>query len=388
MAMPVIAVDLDGVVAEFNGAFLEMCIEVIKKYSDREYHGSTLYRDAVYYRAANQTGQLSSGSNFAESIRQEFYTHHCAKWDNSTYIPKMWDWANIMFGQRITNAAWQLVDRTEFWLEREALQPWMQLVKNLSQDHIVYFITSRRATQACMEQTHEWLKQQGIEKPNVIFTKEGYKGWAVGAVGAKVFIDDYYKNCVDVLRIVGTTCKVIVKDTPYNRLARENGPESNYIHRVFTMEDFFNATQLDTRYQPEGSDEYGRNEKRLWESTVVLDPQRSPRRSRQSLPEWDGEVRQEQLEVGDGVEQISQRVRETLREMARRPGISDRLQSPPSGACHSEPVDVVTVNPVEGGNRRSAVIDSIGEFPAIGVPSRGFITESHRMYVRLTTTED
>ena len=364
---PVIAVDLDGVVAEYNEAFLEKIIEVISLTRGNLTH---MGRNCEYWRDYTQRDRgTDTIIRFPESIRQLYQTSCCHRWEHEHYLPSTWKWAEHCFGAEIVAKAWEFVDGSNFWADRQPLEPWVQLVKNLSQDYMIYFVTNRRATDACVAQTHQWLVNQGFTEPNVLFSREGYKGWAVGAIGASIFIDDYYKNCVDVLRAMGTTCKVLVKDTPYNRVNSETyGAESPYIHRIFTMEDFFNATGLDIeKYCPANAGNYGREARRLWESQTASRAERTSRRSQPSVPEWDGEVRQEQLASGDGLDAVLGCSGEASGEMVGGGGESSGFGSASPSTCSGELTDVAPVYSVESRRRRSRPIGRLTHVPGYDI---------------------
>jgi hypothetical protein len=368
MTQPVIAVDIDGILAEFNEAFLGECVKVIEANGDdilpRDYLPwdlpDNLKSDCtrwIYNYKNDHRRDTDAHPSFYNFILEQFHNGWCRKWEGDLYAPNLWDWPKEFFGRHIPAAAYALVDQPDstFWLDRQPLQPWVDFFKSLQSSYALVFVTSRRGTPACRKQTVQWLEQQGFVDPTVIFSRDGFKGWAVAALGAVAFIDDHYKNCVDVLRANGTKCKVFVKDWQYNRQGVNSYVnETPYIHRVFQIADFTAVMKIDPNLIPEGASTYGREARRQYKGTTSPHAAGSLRRSGESLYEWGDEVRGEQLERRDGLDQIFGRSGEAPRAMARGGGSGSGQSSPPPSPRNSESFNAPTIYPVESGEGRSS----------------------------------
>lgn len=114
---------------------------------------------------------------------------------------------------RDRDLVWQAIRRTEdFWLALHPLEP--GIVRRLSDVSTVhgwevFFITQRPATagQTVQRQTQQWLVREGFEMPAVL-TLVGGRGKAAAALELDVLLDDYPKNCVDV--VSESTCRPIL----------------------------------------------------------------------------------------------------------------------------------------------------------------------------------
>lgn len=107
---------------------------------------------------------------------------------------------------------WQAIRETEdFWLGLKPLEPGIvNRLHALSIAHgwEVFFITQRPSTagQTVQRQTQQWLMREGFEMPSVL-TLAGARGRAAGALELDVLLDDYRKNCVDVLSESHRRCR-------------------------------------------------------------------------------------------------------------------------------------------------------------------------------------
>ncbi len=115
---------------------------------------------------------------------------------------------------------WKAIRETEdFWLGLQPLEP--GVVRRLHEASIaqgweVFFITQRPSTagQTVQRQTQQWLAREGFEMPSVL-TLAGGRGKVAAALELDVLLDDYRKNCVDVLSEPDTRCRpILVLRTP------------------------------------------------------------------------------------------------------------------------------------------------------------------------------
>ena len=99
---------------------------------------------------------------------------------------------------------WEAIRRTEdFWLGLRPLESGaVRRLHDASMRHgwEVFFITQRPATagQTVQRQTQQWLVREGFEMPSVLSLRGG-RGRAAAALELDVLLDDYPKNCVDVV---------------------------------------------------------------------------------------------------------------------------------------------------------------------------------------------
>jgi beta-phosphoglucomutase-like phosphatase (HAD superfamily) len=164
-----ISLDLDGVLADFAGAFRE--IEV---------------------RLFGPASHLLPAPPEAEQERQE------------QEAPRSPD-------RRA--AIWREIERTpEFWTTLQPLVPGaIARLHELTLRHRweVFFVTRRPATagEAVQRQTQRWLAAQGFDLPSVIVL-DGSRGRAVRALGIEYHVDDSVEHCLDV--IADSTAKPIL----------------------------------------------------------------------------------------------------------------------------------------------------------------------------------
>ena len=106
----------------------------------------------------------------------------------------------------------------EFWRVLAPLpsqQQW-QALNQVSRDNEVIFITHRwvRDTYDINHVTSEWLRRHGIDNPVVHFT-QAVKSQLVRQLNVQLFVDDRHENCQDVA--TQTEAVVMMPHRPYNR---------------------------------------------------------------------------------------------------------------------------------------------------------------------------
>ena len=169
-----IGIDCDGVLANFNDAFVELTVRVL---------GKDLY-----------PGPAGTFDIFTWNYPEFFgYT--------SSDVTKIWD---------------HIKSDPDFWLNIPAYKNTKQAMKvlaNLQQsNNDIYFITNRMGVNA-KRQTEKWLDRFDMMPTTVLLSKE--KGFCATALALDAYIDDKWENCVDVA-MQNDTIKVFCMDQPWN----------------------------------------------------------------------------------------------------------------------------------------------------------------------------
>lgn len=169
-----IGIDCDGVLANFNHAFVELTVRVL---------GKDLY-----------PGPAGTFDIFTWNYPEFFgYT--------SSDVTKIWD---------------HIKSDPDFWLNIPAYKNTKQAMKvlaNLQQsNNDIYFITNRMGVNA-KRQTEKWLDRFDMMPTTVLLSKE--KGFCATALALDAYIDDKWENCVDVA-MQNDTIKVFCMDQPWN----------------------------------------------------------------------------------------------------------------------------------------------------------------------------
>ena len=169
-----IGIDCDGVLANFNHAFVELTVRVL---------GKDLY-----------PGPAGTFDIFTWNYPEFFgYT--------SSDVTKIWD---------------HIKSDPDFWLNIPAYKNTKQAMKmlaNLQQsNNDIYFITNRMGVNA-KRQTEKWLDRFDMQPTTVLLSKE--KGLCATALALDAYIDDKWENCVDVA-MQNDTIKVFCMDQPWN----------------------------------------------------------------------------------------------------------------------------------------------------------------------------
>lgn len=141
-------------------------------------------------------------------------------------FPEVWNWPrhhlmNAGYAQAeadaVVSQAWEVAKKDPaFWSclspmsgAREALK----LLKRMSYENDVYFITSRPGNTA-KQQTEDWIEALGYSGPTVILSF--HKGLVCAGINIDHFIDDKPDNHIDVQKYRGTKCSYYLIDAPYN----------------------------------------------------------------------------------------------------------------------------------------------------------------------------
>jgi hypothetical protein len=179
-----LAVDCDGVLADWNTAFLHLLQQTSGRY-------------------------LGPILPFGRS-----------------HLPDTWDWPEALgYTKKEINAAWDET-RKGCWWEYLAPLPgacdFLMRINDVANDDPaweVYFVTSRggrgRPAGDIKRQTEEWLDARGMACPTVI-VRAAHKGDVCHALGLDALIDDKPSHLHAALRACGPTFRAFLKAAPYN----------------------------------------------------------------------------------------------------------------------------------------------------------------------------
>lgn len=185
-----IGFDIDGVLADFNTAFIQRVIKV-------------------------------TGQDFFPPRPFDIPT-----WDYPQfygYLPAQVD------------EVWQDITADEsFWLKLPAYPEANEALRRLTQETLVgndvYFITSRPGAVAKW-QTEAWLSAHGFdETPTVLISSA--KGLCARALKLDLYIDDRWENALDVAVTTGSGCRTCLVDRPWNQDHQDH--EAHGIARVLS----------------------------------------------------------------------------------------------------------------------------------------------------------
>jgi hypothetical protein len=160
-----IAFDMDGVLADFAGAFRHV--------ETRLFGGAPTVAAEAPEVEAQQEEAREAGNQSPREMR------------------------------RRRDAVWDAIHKTpDFWTTLKPLDPGaVRRIHTLMVRHRweVFFITQRPATegQTVQRQTQRWLVEQGFDLPSVLVIS-GSRGAAAGALRLNFHVDDSAQNCLDV----------------------------------------------------------------------------------------------------------------------------------------------------------------------------------------------
>ena len=132
-------------------------------------------------------------------------------------FPKVWSWPeHYGWSTDTINRAWAEVKASGFFWKMLFPYPSahedLKFLESLKPKHEIYFITSRLGGTAKPE-TEEWLAARGITNPTVIISSK--KGLVCKGLEADVIIDDSPDNLLDVFGAsINTKC--VLFNRPYN----------------------------------------------------------------------------------------------------------------------------------------------------------------------------
>lgn len=190
-----LGVDVDGVLADFNGNFIERYITVIgeDKFPARPFEiKSWNYPEDDYGYSVEQTGNVWSSIKRDRSFWQD--------------LPPYEDTHDAM--RQLSRLSWE--------------------------EHDIYFITSRMGVKA-KQQTEDWIMNNGFsDYPTVLISSE--KGLCARALKLDFYIDDRTENCEDVRDHAMANCVM---------LARSWNRDIPNVPRIPNMAAFFDAVNAE-----------------------------------------------------------------------------------------------------------------------------------------------
>jgi len=197
--MSVIGIDVDGVLAEFNSAYVRLVVEESK--TDRPFGFKRDGQD-VYVPF----------SNAIQTVPELF--------------PHIWSYPeDVGYTDAQVRHVWRRIGKsTSFW---SSLAPYptakddISTLNRLRDDgHDVYFVTSRPGV-AAKRQTEDWLDiVMGMKMPTVILSSD--KATAISFLKLDAYLDDRLLNVNDCMRMVRERrlmTRVYLQDRPWNRYA-------------------------------------------------------------------------------------------------------------------------------------------------------------------------
>lgn len=198
-----IGIDVDGVLADFNGRFIERIISVV---------GKDLFPPRPF-----------------DIPMWQYPTHYGYTKEEETKV-----WEHIFADPTF----WSSLD--PYWYTPTVLEK----VRELSSEHDVYFVTSRPGIRS-KHQTEVWLATHSgdfLWNPTVLVSSE--KAECAHALKLDFYIDDYINNCIATAQVTGPY-RTFMLDQPWNRVldAGDFG-----IVRVQSVDDMLTTvTSFDTR---------------------------------------------------------------------------------------------------------------------------------------------
>ncbi len=137
------------------------------------------------------------------------------------------------------HAVWTAIKADpQFWLNLPPYADTLQSLSVLSQKshegNDLYFVTSRPGINA-KSQTEKWLRENGFkDRPTVLISSE--KGLCAEALNLDAYIDDRDLNVRDVSDARGQNTKTFLLDRPWNR---GFSLEKHFITRIATLSEMF-----------------------------------------------------------------------------------------------------------------------------------------------------
>lgn len=168
-----IGIDVDGIIADFNGAFIDRVIAL----TDRDLFPARPFDIPIW----------------------DYPQHYGYTGDEVSAV-----WQNIK------------QDRN-FWANLDPYKWTSDFLSRLDPEtDDLYFITNRMGVSP-KQQTERWLwRNQGPLSPTVLIT--AMKGWTARSLDLDVYIDDRDLNVIDV-RTVAPKTRTFILDQPWNRVA-------------------------------------------------------------------------------------------------------------------------------------------------------------------------
>lgn len=134
-----------------------------------------------------------------------------------------WNWYESILGYTKEEGAkaWEYIKANpDFWYELNHLAEFGRetafRINYAARKHQVYFVTSR-VPDGALYMSHMWLRSKSITVPNVILAGFGEKPEILEALKIDVLIDDNLDTVYDTARRSIRGTRVYLKDAPYNQ---------------------------------------------------------------------------------------------------------------------------------------------------------------------------
>ncbi|HET7618370.1 MAG TPA: hypothetical protein VFK20_07665 [Vicinamibacterales bacterium] len=181
-----IGFDMDGVLADFAGAYREIELRLFGPAKGNTRAGSPEEEAAAVAEADEAAEEAASAGDAARAL--------AARED---------DLASARESRRRRDVVWRAIQATpDFWTTLKPIdEDAVRRIHALMGAHRweVFFITQRPATDGdtVQRQTQRWLVEQGFDLPSVLVIP-GSRGAAAGALHLHYHVDDRPQNCIDV----------------------------------------------------------------------------------------------------------------------------------------------------------------------------------------------
>jgi len=148
------------------------------------------------------------------------------------------NWDGFGLTQKQMNSVWDVILGTPYWwllnLDHLISMEAFSKINELQWDHQVVFVSAREGVHPQLD-TVTWLTDRGVDTPSVIITKR--KGEIARALDADYSLEDKPENAAVIHWMADVKpCKSYIIDRPYNRV--DYLPKK--IKRVKTVEEFLN----------------------------------------------------------------------------------------------------------------------------------------------------
>jgi len=210
-----IGFDMDGVLADFAGAFRE---HEIRLFGPSPTARKSLVRDPAEDPETEEERQAAAAAGRKETRRR-------------------------------AGAIWEAIEGTrDFWTTLRPLDPAaVRRIHLLMLRHRweVFFITQRPFTQGetVQRQTQRWLVAQGFDLPSVIVL-HGSRGAAAAALRLDYHVDDRQQNCLDVVADSKAKTILIVPETNRTGIASARKLGIGIAHRISDALDILDQATL------------------------------------------------------------------------------------------------------------------------------------------------
>lgn len=203
--MSTLGIDVDGVLADFNRAYIALVVDTARDYMAAPDLPVTMVREV-------------------DGRQQTFYVPFSRALDSYPDVfPAIWDYPQKQAGYpiRVMDAVWRRIKKApSFWSDISPLAGASEACAALealsTQGHDVYFITARPGVGA-KRQTEEWLQRHGMTFPTVILSAD--KGTALKLLRLDAYVDDRLLNVNDAMRVTRVErmlTRIYLITRPYN----------------------------------------------------------------------------------------------------------------------------------------------------------------------------